>query len=90
MIQLTRLNRQPIVLNSDQIKFSENAPDTVITLVSGEKIVVLENSERIIDLVVQFRRRVLKGVPMNSAAWTARPEEPPAPPPNAEGKPEDA
>ena len=35
MIQLTRLNNQPLVLNSDLIKFVEQAPDTVITLVTG-------------------------------------------------------
>ena len=87
MIQLTRLNRQPLVVNSDLIKFIENAPDTVITLVNGEKIVVLENSERIIDLVVQFRRRVLKGVPAGPAAWTARPEDTAQ---NPDSKPEEA
>ena len=37
MIQLTRLNGNPIALNSDLIKFVETAPDTVITLISGEK-----------------------------------------------------
>ena len=91
MIQLTRLNRRPIVVNSDLIKFIENAPDTVITLINGEKIVVLENSERITDLVVQFRRRVLKGVPMNAAAWAPRLEESlPQPPPASDPEPEDA
>lgn len=83
MIQLTRLNRQPLVLNSDLIKFIENAPDTVITLIHGEKIVVLETREQIIDLIVQFRRRVLKAVQMNFGAWAPRPEEPrPAPDPD--------
>jgi flagellar protein FlbD len=42
MIRLTRLNNRPLVVNSELIKFIENAPDTVITLVTGEKIVVLE------------------------------------------------
>ena len=37
VIQLTRLNGNPIALNSDLIKFVENAPDTVITLINGEK-----------------------------------------------------
>ena len=40
MIRLTRLNNQPLVINSDLIKFVENAPDTVLTLVNGEKIIV--------------------------------------------------
>ena len=45
MIQLTRLNNHPLAVNSDLIKFIEQAPDTVITLVTGEKILVLESAE---------------------------------------------
>src|SRR2546425_13056036 len=56
MIQLTRLNKHPLAVNSDLIKFVEQAPDTVITLVTGEKIVVLEKAQEVLDLVVQFRR----------------------------------
>lgn len=61
MIQLTRLNKHPLVVNSDLIKFIENAPDTVITLSTGEKIVVLETAEQVLDLIVQFRQRILAG-----------------------------
>jgi flagellar protein FlbD len=35
MIQLTRLNGQPLIVNSDLIKLIENTPDTVISLVNG-------------------------------------------------------
>ncbi len=45
MIQLTRLNNHPLVVNSDLIKFVEQAPDTVITLVNGDKIVVRESAQ---------------------------------------------
>lgn len=62
MIQLTRLNNHPLVVNSDLIKFVEQAPDTVITLLSGEKIVVRENAQDVLDRVVQFRRSVLQGM----------------------------
>jgi len=62
MIQLTRLNNHPLALNSDLIKFVEQAPDTVITLVTGEKIVVRENAQEVLDRVVQFRRSVLQGI----------------------------
>ena len=41
MIQLTRLNNSPLTVNSDLIKFVEQAPDTVITLLTGEKRVAL-------------------------------------------------
>ena len=59
MIQLTRLNKKPLVVNSDLIEFIENAPDTVITLVTGEKVVVLEGTEEILDQIITFRRRLL-------------------------------
>lgn len=68
MIRLTRLNHQPLTVNSDLIKFVEQAPDTVITLVTGEKIVVLESSEEILARLVEFRRSVLQGL---SFAWDA-------------------
>ncbi|HEY1271068.1 MAG TPA: flagellar FlbD family protein [Terriglobales bacterium] len=69
MIQLTRLNNQPLAVNSDLIKFVEQAPDTVITLVTGEKIVVRENPAEILDRIVEFRRAVLNGI---FPAWDNR------------------
>jgi len=63
VIQLTRLNGNPIALNSDLIKFVENAPDTVITLINGEKIIVREHSEDVIQRIVDFRRAVMAGLP---------------------------
>jgi flagellar protein FlbD len=70
MIQLTRLNSHPLALNPDLVKFVEQAPDTVITLINGEKIVVRENSEEVLRRILEFRRSVLRGLvpPWNSAA----------------------
>ena len=62
MIQLTRLNNQPLAVNSDLIKFVEQAPDTVITLVNGEKIVVREKAAEVLQRIVEFRRSVLSGI----------------------------
>ena len=62
MIQLTRLNNKPLFVNSDLIKFIERAPDTVLTLVSGEKVVVLESAEQVLEKVIAFRRTILSGV----------------------------
>jgi flagellar protein FlbD len=59
MIRLTRLNQRPLVLNSDLIEFIENAPDTVITLVTGDKLVVRESADEIMDRIVEFRHRLL-------------------------------
>jgi uncharacterized protein YlzI (FlbEa/FlbD family) len=62
MIQLTRLNSTPLTVNSDLIKFVEQAPDTVITLITGEKIVVRESTPEVLEKVVEFRRSVLQGI----------------------------
>lgn len=59
MISLTRLNKEPLIVNSDLIEFIENAPDTVLTLVTGEKLVVLETPEEILEMIIMFRRRLL-------------------------------
>lgn len=61
MIQLTRLNNARLAVNCDLIKYVEAAPDTVITLLNGEKLVVRETTEQVIERVRDFRRSVLKG-----------------------------
>jgi uncharacterized protein YlzI (FlbEa/FlbD family) len=62
MIQLTRLNNARLALNSDLIKYVEEAPDTVITLLNGEKLVVRETTGQVIERVLEFRRAILSGV----------------------------
>ncbi|MGD0963651.1 MAG: flagellar FlbD family protein [Candidatus Acidiferrales bacterium] len=63
MIQLTRLNHNPLIINSDLIKLIETAPDTTLSLVTGEKIVVLESSAQVVEKIVEFRRRILAELP---------------------------
>jgi flagellar protein FlbD len=55
MIQLTRLNNQALMVNSDLIKFVEQSPDTVISLTTGEKLIVRESAEQILEKIVRFR-----------------------------------
>ncbi len=64
MIQLTRLNNHPLVINSDLIKSIESSPDTVLTLVTGEKILARESVEDVLEKIVEFRRRILSGLPI--------------------------
>jgi flagellar protein FlbD len=63
MIQLTRLNKELLVVNSDLIKFVERAPDTVLTLVTGEKLVVRETLEEVLQRIIVFRQTILAGLP---------------------------
>jgi flagellar protein FlbD len=57
MIHLTRLNNQPFIVNADLIKFIENSPDTVITLLTGEKLVVLESADEVLKRIGEFHER---------------------------------
>ncbi len=59
MIELTRLNGNPVVLNSDLIKSAESSPDTMLTLVNGEKIMVRESCEQVVEKVLFWRARLL-------------------------------
>jgi len=60
MIYVTRLNHTPVVLNCDLIEHIETTPDTVISLTSGQKMMVLESADEIIDRVVRYRRSILQ------------------------------
>jgi len=62
MIYVTRLNHKPLVLNSDLIEQIEMTPDTVISLTTGEKIMVLESSDERGERVVNFRRSIAAGL----------------------------
>jgi len=57
MIYLTRLNNQAFVLNADLIKVVETSPDTVITLVNGEKLVVRESVDEVLNRIADFHAR---------------------------------
>jgi flagellar protein FlbD len=61
MIYVTRLNHKPLVINSDLIEQIEMTPDTVISLTTGEKIMVLETSDELVERVVNFRRSIAAG-----------------------------
>ena len=58
MVNVTRLNHTPIVLNSDLIEHIERTPDTMISLSTGQRLMVLESAEEIVSRVVEFRRRI--------------------------------
>ena len=58
MIKVTRLNGSQLYLNADMICFVEPTPDTVVSLANGEKVVVKESPEQIVEAVVAYQRRV--------------------------------
>ena len=76
MIYVTRLNHTPVVLNCDLIEHIETTPDTVISLTSGEKMMVLESADEIIDRVVRYRRSILTPDNLEHVPLESDPSEP--------------
>ena len=77
MIKLTRLNHIPMILNSDLIEHIDVTPDTVVTLTSGQKIMVLEDADDVVEKIVAFRRSLfnldwLSNVPLHRECCCAR------------------
>jgi len=66
MIQLTRLNHVPLIVNADLIEHVEVTPDTVVALTTGQKFLVLESADEVVEKVVDYRRAImnLAGCPL--------------------------
>lgn len=58
MIKLTRLNRDTFYLNALLVERIESTPDTVITLVSGRKVIVLESAEEVCRRIMDVYRQI--------------------------------
>lgn len=63
MITVTRLNGSAYVLNAELIRTVEENPDTVITLVSGEHMVVKESMRQVVDRAVEYGRSLRRMLP---------------------------
>jgi len=68
VIELTRLNGQKLYLNSDLLRYAETSPDTVLTLATGEKIVVRESCAEIVGLTLAWRAQLLRSAWPDTAA----------------------
>lgn len=58
MIKVTGLNGKEFVLNAEIIEKIENVPESLITLQNGKKYMVLENTEEIINRIIQYKNKV--------------------------------
>ena len=64
MIPVTRLNNEGFFLNPDKIEFIEETPDTVVSMESGRKQVVLEPAMVLQERIIAYRRAVFLGLPL--------------------------
>jgi len=79
MIKVTRLNHVPLFLNSDLIEHIDMTPDTVISLTNGQKFMVREPADEVVERIIIFRRSFSGALPTLSSApreSTARALEP--------------
>lgn len=59
MIELTRLNGNRMAVNSDLIQYAESSPDTLLTMVTGEKLLVTESLAEVADKTAAYRARTI-------------------------------
>ena len=65
MIEVTKLNGSTVLVNSDLIESVAETPDTVISLVTGKKIIVKESRQEVKNLVVLYK----KGIAATGLPW---------------------
>ena len=56
MITLTKLNGNEFVLNAEMIRYVERCPDTLISLVTGETIMVSESMEEVVQRSIAYQQ----------------------------------
>lgn len=60
MIEVTRMNNTKLMVNADLIEFVEETPDTLVTLVSGHKIIVKESRQEIKNRVILYKSEIFQ------------------------------
>ncbi len=60
VIELTKLNDTPFVLNAELIETMEATPDTVISMVTGRKYIVRESVDEIRRKTIEYKRIIMR------------------------------
>jgi len=68
MIQVTRLNGKQYIINADLIRELEATPDTIITLVSGDKLLVTESVQDVMNAIIEYKRAIHNNLPTDKTA----------------------
>lgn len=63
MIRVTRLNGRPFILNAELIRTVEQNPDTTISLINGDKFLVTETMEQVVERAVEYGRSLRRLLP---------------------------
>ncbi len=63
MIHVTRLNGKPFVINAELIRTVESNPDTTITLINGDHLIVQEDMQEVVQRAIDYGRSLRKLLP---------------------------
>lgn len=58
MIEVTKLNGSKLTVNAELIERVEELPDTVITMTTGNKIIVKESRQEVKNLVILYKKEI--------------------------------
>jgi len=58
MIAVTRLNGKKFVVNAENIRYVESTPDTMVTMMNGDKVMVQETLETVVQLAIEYSRQI--------------------------------
>ncbi|MCR4936625.1 MAG: flagellar FlbD family protein [Lachnospiraceae bacterium] len=71
MIEVTRLNGTVVLINQDLIECVEEAPDTIVTLTTGKRIIVKESRQEIKNRVKSYKQEIYGLIPVNTEGGKA-------------------
>jgi flagellar protein FlbD len=58
MVEVTRLDGTTYYVNPHQIEYVERNPDTTLVMLSGKRLVVLEDYPTLFKRIVEYRRLI--------------------------------
>ena len=58
MIRVHRLNNEEFLINCELIEFAEETPNTVVSMMSGRKLVVSESCNELQRLIIEYKRKI--------------------------------
>ena len=59
MIHLTHFNGSKFYLNAEAIRTVESTPDTIITLMNDQKILVKDKTDEVVKKIIMYKRLIL-------------------------------
>lgn len=61
MIACKKINGQNVYINAELIEFIESTPDTIITTITGKKIIVQDTVDEIINRIIAYKKKIFEG-----------------------------